>query len=150
MVRIGRTEVNTPADGGIVSPANGQIGAVATAAGEPMFRIIAKGEIELDAEVPEQRLLRTEAGQTCESSFCRTEHRSAAGFVWSRRKSIARPGSAACGFRSATKSRLRIGAFARGTIEIAPRAVGRRVPSSAMIYGEASDEACSCRRQWDR
>lgn len=61
--RISRTEVRAPVEG-IVSRRNARIGAVATgsAAGQPMFNLIAAGEIELEAEVPESDLARVSKG----------------------------------------------------------------------------------------
>ena len=56
------TEVTAPEDG-VVSRRNARIGAAATAIGEPMFRIVAKGEIELDGEIVETGLGRVREGQ---------------------------------------------------------------------------------------
>lgn len=53
--RRARTDIRAPADG-LISRRNANIGSYATGVGEPMFRIVARGEIELDAEVPETRL----------------------------------------------------------------------------------------------
>ena len=55
MVRIGRTEVRAPVSG-VVSRRSAKLGATAALAGEPLYRIIADGAIDLDAEVPEQWL----------------------------------------------------------------------------------------------
>ena len=55
MWRRGRVEVTAPADG-IVSRRMARVGGYAAGAAEPMFRIVAKGEVELDAEVIETRL----------------------------------------------------------------------------------------------
>ncbi|WP_072396476.1 efflux RND transporter periplasmic adaptor subunit [Hyphomicrobium sp. CS1GBMeth3] len=64
--RRGRAEVRAPADG-IVSKRAGRIGGIATAStltgGDTMFRIIEKGEIELDAEVAETHLWKIKPGQ---------------------------------------------------------------------------------------
>jgi RND family efflux transporter MFP subunit len=60
--RRGNTEVKAPTNG-IVSRRSARIGAMASAAGEPMFRIISNGEIELDAEVVETELSKVKAGQ---------------------------------------------------------------------------------------
>jgi HlyD family secretion protein len=51
-LRLGYTEIKTPT-AGIVSRRNARLGAVATATGDPLFRIIAQGEVEMQAEVPE-------------------------------------------------------------------------------------------------
>lgn len=61
--RRSKTDVGAPADG-IVSRRNARVGAAASAVAEPMFRIIAKGEIELDGEVTETRIGRMKPGQT--------------------------------------------------------------------------------------
>ena len=60
--RRGRTEVVAPADG-IVSRRMARIGGYAAGAAEPMFRIVAKGEVELDAEVTETRMAALKVGQ---------------------------------------------------------------------------------------
>ena len=60
--RRGRTEVVAPADG-IVSRRMARVGGYAAGAAEPMFRIVAKGEVELDAEVTETRMATVKVGQ---------------------------------------------------------------------------------------
>jgi RND family efflux transporter MFP subunit len=64
--RRSRTDIRAPVDG-IISRRSAHIGAIATAvgiaAGDPMFRIIQNGEIELDAEVGEADVRKLEAGQ---------------------------------------------------------------------------------------
>ena len=55
MWRRGRTEVMAPADG-IISRRMARVGGYAAGAAEPMFRIVANGEVELDAEVIEDAL----------------------------------------------------------------------------------------------
>src|SRR5690606_33098858 len=60
--RRSKTEVRAPASG-LVSSKNVRVGALATGVGDAMFKIIAHGEIELDAEVPEAQLARVKAGQ---------------------------------------------------------------------------------------
>ena len=59
----GKTEVRAPVDG-LISRRNAKVGAMAAGASvEPMFRLIANSEIELDAEVPEVQLARLRIGQ---------------------------------------------------------------------------------------
>ena len=60
-VRLDRTEIKAP-QAGIVSRKNARIGATASAAGDPLFRIIANGEIELEGEVTETQLVRIREG----------------------------------------------------------------------------------------
>ncbi|HEX4893848.1 MAG TPA: efflux RND transporter periplasmic adaptor subunit, partial [Hyphomicrobiaceae bacterium] len=61
--RRSRTEVTAPADG-VISRRVARIGAYAVGAQDAMFRIVAKGEVELDAEVPETVMTRIRTGQT--------------------------------------------------------------------------------------
>lgn len=64
--RRSRTDVRAPVDG-IITRRSARLGKIATAigvaAGEPMFRIIQSGEIELDAEVGEADLPKIAIGQ---------------------------------------------------------------------------------------
>ena len=62
MWRRGRVEVTAPADG-IVSRRMARVGGYAAGAAEPMFRIVAKGEVELDAEVTETRHAASRTGR---------------------------------------------------------------------------------------
>ena len=56
-VRIGRTEVTAPV-AGLVSRRSARIGATASGAGEPLYRIIVDGAVDLEADAPEQSLTR--------------------------------------------------------------------------------------------
>jgi HlyD family secretion protein len=58
------TDIRAPADG-VISRRGARLGGIATAAGvgEPMFRIIQNGEIELDAEVSEAQMTKLKTGQ---------------------------------------------------------------------------------------
>ncbi len=47
---------------GVVSARNGQIGAIASNGGEPIYRLIARGEVEVAAEVIETELVRLHPG----------------------------------------------------------------------------------------
>jgi HlyD family secretion protein len=60
-VRIGRTEVTAPA-AGLVSRRSAKLGATAAGGGEPLFRIIVDGAVDLDADAPEQSLTRFAIG----------------------------------------------------------------------------------------
>lgn len=61
-LQLSRTEVKAPFAGEI-SARNAVIGAVATAAGAPMFSIIRDGALELRAEITEADMLRLRVGQ---------------------------------------------------------------------------------------
>jgi len=129
--RRARADVMAPADG-IVSRRNARIGAVASAAAEPMFRIIAKGEIELDAEVTETRIARMRPGQPATIE--------AAGGVGAEGKvrlvspevdKATRLGRIRV--HIGENAALRIGSFARASI-VTGRSRGLVVPAAAVLY----------------
>jgi RND family efflux transporter MFP subunit len=51
---------------GVVIERNARVGAIASAVGDPLFRVIADGEVELEAEVIETMLPRIQAGDPAE------------------------------------------------------------------------------------
>jgi RND family efflux transporter MFP subunit len=130
--RRGRIEVTAPADG-IVSRRLARVGGYAAGAAEPMFRIVAKGEVELDAEVVETRLAAIAVGQPA--------HVEVAGL--GRVEGTVRLVSPEVD-KSTRLGRvriflgdnpgLRVGSFARGTI-VTARGTGLAVPASAVLYG---------------
>ncbi len=61
LVRIDRTEVKAPV-AGIVSRRSAKLGADASSTGEPLFRIIEDGAVDLEADVPEQSLAKLAVG----------------------------------------------------------------------------------------
>ncbi len=61
-IRLERTEIKAPSDG-VVSRRTARVGAIAAAAGEPLFRLIKDGAIELEADVAETTLARIAIGQ---------------------------------------------------------------------------------------
>jgi HlyD family secretion protein len=61
-LQLSRTEVIAPVSGEVVDR-NAMIGAVATAAGDPMFAIIRDGELELRADVAERFMMKLQPGQ---------------------------------------------------------------------------------------
>jgi HlyD family secretion protein len=60
--RRSRTSIMAPADG-IISRRIARVGGFGAGSGDAMFRIIANGQIEMEAEVPETRLARLREGQ---------------------------------------------------------------------------------------
>lgn len=131
MVRMGRTEVRTP-EAGIVARRTAKLGAVATAVGEPLFRIIAGGEIELDAEVPEQRLLDLKEGQG--ANIVLADGTSISGKIRLLSPEVdrtSRLGRVRISLDANDKAR--VGSFARASIELR-RSMSITVPSSAIIY----------------
>ena len=132
-VRIARTEVRSPS-AGVVARKNAKLGAVASAVGEPLFRIIEDGEIELEAEIPEARIGALAAGQSALVTVAdgakiqgkvrlvspEVDRTTRLGRV---RVSLSRPDG------------VRVGAFARAEIEVR-RAKSVTAPVSALTYGE--------------
>jgi HlyD family secretion protein len=130
--RRGRTEVVAPADG-IISRRMARIGGYAAGAAEPMFRIVAKGEVELDAEVTETRMAALRIGQPARVEI--TGLGDIAGTV--RLVSPEVDKATRLGrvrIFLGDNPGLRVGAFARGSIETA-RGRGLAVPASAILYG---------------
>ena len=130
--RRSKTEVKSPADG-LNSRRNVRVGSLATGLGEAMFRIIARGEIELDAEVPEAQLARMKAGQPATVTVA------GLGDVSGRVRLVSpeidkatRLGRVRITLKS--DEPLRIGGFGRGTV-VTANGHGLAVPASAVLYG---------------
>jgi HlyD family secretion protein len=130
--RRGRTEVVAPADG-IVSRRMARIGGYAAGAAEPMFRIVANGEVELDAEVTETRMAAIRIGQTARVEV------TGVGILDGTVRLISPEVDKATRLGRVRiflgdNAGLRVGAFARGSIETASGR-GLAVPASAILYG---------------
>ena len=130
--RRSNTEVKAPADG-VVSRRVARIGGMSSSANEPMFRIIANSEVELDAEVVETDLVKVKDGQKV--------HVSAAGandvpgtvrLVSPEVDKTTRLGRVRVFLGS--RPDLKIGAFARGTIDT-QQSRGIGLPATAVTYG---------------
>jgi RND family efflux transporter MFP subunit len=131
MWRRGRVEVKAPADG-IVSRRMARVGGYAAGAAEPMFRIVANGEVELDAEVTETRLASIAVGQKAQVDVAGLGN--VAGTV--RLVSPEVDKSTRLGrvrIFLGDNPGLRVGAFARATI-VTANGKGLAVPASAILY----------------
>ena len=135
LVRIARTEVRAP-EAGLVSRRGARLGAIASGVGEPLFRLIARGEVELDAEIPESRLVKLAPGQPVAVTLA--DGRAIRGrvrLVGPEVERATRLGRVRVALDP--DPALRVGSFARGVVEAArTRAVA--VPASAVLHGEAS------------
>jgi RND family efflux transporter MFP subunit len=130
--RRGRVEVTAPADG-IVSRRMARVGGYAAGAAEPMFRIVAKGEVELDAEVTETRLAAVRTGQTARVEVAGLgEVTGSVRLVAAEVDKATRLGRVRIFLGD--NPGLRVGAFARGSIATAS-GTGLAVPASAILYG---------------
>jgi RND family efflux transporter MFP subunit len=132
--RRSKTDISAPADG-LISRRTAKIGATAALASvEPLFRIVAAGEIELDAEVIETRLAKLRADQPARIEIA------GAGEVAGKVRLVSAEVDKATRLGRVRiflgdNPALRVGAFARGTIETA-RGSGLAVPAAAVLYGE--------------
>lgn len=129
--RRSRIEIRAPVDG-LISRRSARVGALATAIGEPMFRLAAAGEIELEAEVPEADMGRLQDGQSARITVAGTgEVSGTVRLVSPEVDRVTRLGKVRV-FLGAGRA-LRIGAFGRGMIEVA-RSQGLSVPSAAVMF----------------
>jgi HlyD family secretion protein len=126
-----RTEIRAP-EAGIINRRTARVGASATAVGEPLFRLIARGEIELEGEVPETAMPKIKLGDPARLDL--EDGRSLAGRVRRIDPEIDRATRLGKVRISLDPDpALRIGAFARGRVEVARRD-GIAVPLSSVLY----------------
>lgn len=130
--RRSKTEVKAPAEG-LVSRRDVRVGSLAASTADAMFRIIARGEIELDAEVPEAELASIKAGQPATVAVAGLgEVTGKVRLVSPEIDRTTRLGRVRISLTS--KEPLRIGGFGRGTVATA-NGRGLAVPASAVLYG---------------
>lgn len=132
-VRVSRSDVRAPV-AGVVSRRTARLGAIASAAGDAMFRLISAGEIELEGEAFESRLARLAVGQVAEVSVGEARIAGKVRLVspeidrttrLGRVRILLEPSSAA-----------RIGGYARGVV-VTRRADGVSIPSGSILYDGA-------------
>jgi RND family efflux transporter MFP subunit len=132
--RRSKTEISAPAEG-LISRRNARIGATAALASvDPMFHIIAAGELELNAEVTETSLAKVRPDQLAQIEVA------GAGTVTGKVRLVSIEIDRATRLGRVRiflgdNPALKVGAFARGTIETA-RARGLAVPASAILYND--------------
>ena len=119
-VRIARTEVRAPVSG-VVSRRSAKLGALAAPGGEPLFRIVEDGAVDLDAEVPEQWLARLKAGMAATLMLSGVDAPVAGKvrLVDQEVDKMARVGKARIAL--ADVSHARLGAFASGEVDLSSR-----------------------------
>jgi HlyD family secretion protein len=130
--RRGRSEVIAPSDG-VVSRRLARIGGFAAGTAEPMFRIVANGEVELDAEIPETRLPAVAVGQPARVEVAGAGEVSGTVRLVSPEVDRATRLGRVRIYLGDNKA-LRVGAFARGLIETAS-AEGLAIPAAAVLFG---------------
>lgn len=129
-VRVDHTEIRAPV-AGIVSRRTARLGAIAQSAGEPLFRIIENGTVELEADVPETLLAHLRPGQATEietANGTRSGHVRLVAPEVNRTTRLGRVRVAVDG-----EDRLVIGSFARASVEVA-RHEGVLAPLSAVLF----------------
>ena len=131
-LRLARTEIRAP-EAGIVSRRTARVGITASASAEPLFRLIARGEIELEGEVVETKLPLLREGAPVSVEIAAGEHiAGSVRAVYPEVDKATRLGKIRV--RLTSDPRLRIGTFARGAVELA-RSRGVTVPQAAISYG---------------
>lgn len=129
-VRIEHTEIRAPV-AGLVSRRTARLGAVVQGAGEPLFRLIANGTVELEADVPEMQLARLRPGQPAEIDTASGKRTGSVRLVSpevSRATRLGRVRVTVDGDQA-----LVIGSFARAGVETA-RHEGVLVPLSSVLF----------------
>ncbi|TXM89387.1 efflux RND transporter periplasmic adaptor subunit, partial [Methylobacterium sp. WL122] len=130
-LRLARTEIRAP-EAGVVSRRTARVGITASSAAEPLFRLIARGEIELEGEVPETWLPRIMVGDPARLDL--EDGRQIVGKVrrvYPEVDRTTRLGKVRIALGD--DPALRIGAFGRGTVEVARR-TGVAVPVSSLLF----------------
>ncbi len=134
-LRLERTEIKAPVDG-VVYRRNAKLGAPAAAVGEPMFRMIANGLVELDAEVSELDMSALRQGQPVQVTVAGLS-RAVTGrirLVSPEVDKSTRLGKVRIALDKDIS--LQTGGFARGVIETG-RKTAVSVPLSAITYSRA-------------
>ena len=134
-LRLARSEVKAPA-AGIVASRTARVGQIVGMAGEPLFRLVRDGAIELEAEATETRLHSVAAGQRARVEVAGYPEAvdGTVRLVEPTVDQTSRLGKVKVAL-PADKG-LRPGLFARGRIETARRE-GVVVPQSALLFGAA-------------
>ena len=130
LVRLARTEVRAPV-GGVVSRRTARLGSVVAGAGDPLFRIIQDGAIELEADVPELQLAKLRIGQTATVETVAGARGGTVRLVSPEVNRATRLGRVRVAITPADS--LVIGSFARAAVEVARRD-GILAPLSAVLF----------------
>lgn len=130
LVRLGRTELRAPV-AGLVSRRAARLGAVVAGAGDPLFRIIANGAVELEADVPETQLARLRPGQPARLDTAGGPRTGKVRLVSPEVSRTTRLGRVRVEVTDGQP--LVIGSFARAAVEVARRD-GLLAPLSAILF----------------
>ncbi len=133
LVRLAHTDITAPV-AGIVSRRVARLGAISSLSGEPLFRLIRDGEVELEADVPEVALARLRAGQPAQV-FAAGQPAPLAGqvrLVSPEVNRTSRLGRVRIALAAGDVAHVATGSFARAAIDVARRE-GVVVPLSAVL-----------------
>src|SRR5271157_2269696 len=130
LVRISRTEVKAPVSG-LVSRRSAKLGATAASVGEPLFRIIVDGAVDLEADAPEQSLARFAVGMPAALRLPGVADpvRGSVRLITQEVDKASRTGKVRIALSDV--SHAHIGGFASGEVELARRE-GVGAPASAL------------------
>ncbi len=129
-VRLARTDIRAPV-GGIVSRRTARLGSVVAGAGDPLFRIIQDGAIELEADVPELQLAKLRVGQMARVETAGGVRDGTVRLVSPEVNRVTRLGRVRVAVQG--NEGLVIGSFARASVETARRE-GVLAPLSAILF----------------
>ncbi len=129
LVRLARTELKAPV-AGVVSRRVARLGSVVNGAGDPLFRLIEDGTIELEADVPETLLAKLRPGQAARIDTAGGARDGEVRLVSPEVNRTSRLGRVRVTVRGGG---LVIGGFARATVETA-RHDGVLAPLSAVLF----------------
>lgn len=129
-VRLARTNIRAPV-AGIVSRRTARLGAVVAGAGDPLFRIIQDGAVELEADVPELQLAKLRTGQPAQVETAGGSRRGTVRLVSPEVNRVTRLGRVRIAVEG--NEGLVIGSFARAVVETARRQ-GVLTPLSAILF----------------
>ncbi len=133
-LRLARTEIKAPR-AGFISRRTAKIGQLVSGQGEPLFRLVTDGEIELEAEILETRLARIQPGQPARviGQDGKT-HPGTVRLIASEVDRVSRLGKVRINLGK--NRELKIGAFGRGQIDTAT-STGLVVPIGAVTITDS-------------
>ena len=129
MVRIDRTDVRAPV-AGLVSRRSARLGALAVGSGDPLFRIVTDGDIELEADVPEDSLAQLALGMMANVDL--PGHNNSTSGTVRLVSSEVDQATRVAKVRIALAARAHIGSFASASIVLARR-TSVAVPAAAVV-----------------
>ena len=134
LVRLARTELRAPV-AGVISRRTARLGAVVAGAGEPLYRIIENGAVELEADVPELQIAKLRPGQSAVLATVGGARTGRIRLVAPEVNPTTRLGRVRLAVDGAKQddAGLVLGSFARATVETA-RHQGLLAPLSAILF----------------